>query len=151
MKAYQINEMPDDMSDAMDNGTVTRMLGTLAGSQRLNINLDIVPPGAYSTRFHAHTAQEEFFYILRGSGTLRTADGTQPVREGCFVAKPAGLENPHTFHNSGNEALYILDICTRDVGDVAYYPDADVYLFRGSGIALSGEGAGVDFNSEPPK
>ncbi|HPR79312.1 MAG TPA: cupin domain-containing protein, partial [Candidatus Limiplasma sp.] len=69
----------DRLDDAFiwkDNAGLTSLeLGRSAGSQRLYANVDIIPPGAYSTKYHSHTRQEEFFYILSGEGTLRTNEG----------------------------------------------------------------------------
>ena len=84
-------------------GLTSLELGRSAGSQRLYANVDIVPPGAYSTKYHSHTRQEEFFYILAGEGTLRTNEGEKQVKTGDFFAKPAGEGVAHTFYNSGTE------------------------------------------------
>jgi uncharacterized cupin superfamily protein len=54
-------------------GLMTQCLGAAAGSERLYVNIDTVPPGAYSAKYHSHSNQEEFFLILSGSGTLRMA------------------------------------------------------------------------------
>ena len=47
-------------------GLVTKSLGDAAGSQKLYVNIDYVPPGAFSTKYHSHSQQEEFFLILSG-------------------------------------------------------------------------------------
>ena len=52
-------------------GLVTKSLGEASGSQKFYVNIDYVPPGAYSTQYHSHSQQEEFFLILSGTGTLR--------------------------------------------------------------------------------
>lgn len=136
MTIHNIGAVPGEYLDRFGPGNVTKQLSRLAGGRKLNVNLDIVPPGAASAKYHAHSLQEEFFLILGGAGTLRTAAGEQPVQTGDFIAKPAGLENPHTFINTGTKPLQILDIATVEAGDVAFYPDDEVYLLRGTGIAL---------------
>lgn len=60
-------------------GLITKELGKSVGSERLYVNLDIIPPGAFSATYHSHSCQEEFFYILSGTGTLRLNDETYPV------------------------------------------------------------------------
>lgn len=148
MQIYNINNLPREALHRFGGGAVTQKLGGLAGSQDIYANIDILPPGAQSAKYHAHTLQEEFFLVLQGSGTLRTKEGKRPVKTGDFVAKPAGLENPHQFINTGDVPLYILDVGTNDLGDVAYYPDENVYLLRGEGTALSGA-PNTAFTSEP--
>ena len=60
-------------------GLITKELGKSVGSERLYVNLDIIPPGAFSATYHSHSCQEEFFYILSGTGTLRLNDEMYPV------------------------------------------------------------------------
>ena len=111
-------------------GLTTLQLSKLVGNRRLYVNLDTVPPGAHSTKYHTHSTQEEFFYVLSGTGTLRLNAEEQPVAAGHFLGKPAGTGIAHTFRNTGAEPLVILDIGTVDGEDTCYYPDEDVYLHR---------------------
>lgn len=126
---HNVNDIPTEYTDSFDGG-VTKLLGGLAGSQKLYANIDIVPPGAQSTNFHAHTLQEEFFLILAGSGVLVTVDGKRSIAKGDFIAKPAGLGNAHRFDNTGNVPLEILDVGTVEKGDVSFYPETGRYLLR---------------------
>jgi uncharacterized cupin superfamily protein len=56
-----------------------------------------------------------------------------PVKQGDFIAKPAAQEISHTFYNSGNEILVILDAGTNEKEDTCYYPDEDIYLQKSNG------------------
>lgn len=114
-------------------GLVTKYLGNAAGSKRIYVNIDSVPPGAYSTKYHSHSSQEEFFLILSGSGTLRLNGKECEVSKGDFISKPAGEGVAHTFYNSGKEALEILDAGTVENEDIVYYPDEEVYLVKSNG------------------
>ncbi|WP_349947421.1 cupin domain-containing protein [Lacrimispora sp. BS-2] len=78
-------------------GLTTKSLGEAAGSQKIYVNIDYVPPKAYSTKFYSHSQQEEFFMILSGTGTLRINDEERAVSQGDFIAKPAGKNIAHTF------------------------------------------------------
>ena len=118
-------------------GLKTLALGSSAGSRKLYANLDLVPPGAYSTRFHSHSQQEEFFYVLSGRGTLRLNEGEMPVGAGDFLAKPAGEGIAHTFYNSGTEILQILDVGTREPEDTCYYPEEQMYMRKTGGQTQS--------------
>jgi uncharacterized cupin superfamily protein len=130
-------------------GLMTQCLGAAAGSERLYVNIDTVPPGAYSAKYHSHSNQEEFFLILSGSGTLRMDGEEYTVSKGDFVAKPAGRGIAHQFQNSGAEPLVILDTGTQEREDVVHYPDEGVRLVKSCGqhrIAGADEGWTSDPN-----
>lgn len=83
--------------------------------------------------------------ILSGTGTLRLQGKEWTVNQGDFFAKPAAQNIAHTFYNSGDEILAILDVGTNEKEDTCYYPDEDVYMqksneqrrvFRGSDLDL---------------
>lgn len=127
-------------------GLITKSLGAAGGSQKIYVNIDYVPPKAYSTKCHSHSQQEEFFIILSGIGILRLNGREWTVKPGDFFAKPAAQDIAHTFYNSGIENLVILDVGTNEKEDTCYYPDEDMYLqksneqrriFRGSAIEPS--------------
>lgn len=114
-------------------GLVTQYIGSAAGSKRLYVNIDSVPPGALSTKYHSHSQQEEFFLILKGTGTLRLNGKEYDVTKGDFIAKPAGENIAHQFYNSGEKPLEILDLGTVESEDICYYPDEEIYLLRSKG------------------
>lgn len=132
-------------------GLITKSLGAACGSERIYVNIDSVPPGAYSTKYHSHSQQEEFFLILSGSGTLRLNDNEYPVKTGDFFAKPAAKNIAHTFFNSGNENLVILDVGTIEKEDTCYYPDEDIYMQKSNNERRIFSGAMLEthWNSEP--
>lgn len=128
-------------SDALDEkfiwrdqaGLMTRYLGAAAGSQKLYVNIDTVPPKAFSTKYHSHSQQEEFFMILSGCGILRLNNEEYSVKKGDFIAKPSAQNIAHQFYNSGSDLLVILDAGTVEKEDVCYYPDEDVFLHKSNG------------------
>lgn len=134
-----------------DFGLATKALGTAGGSEKIYVNIDTVPPKAYSTKYHSHTQQEEFFLILSGAGTGRLDHQEYPVKKGDFFAKPAARGIAHTFFNSGDTDLVILDIGTVEKEDTLYYPDEDVYLQKSNGQRRVFSGAALDthWTSEP--
>jgi len=129
-------------------GLTTQYLGAAAGSERLYVCVDTVPPGAYSAKYHSHSNQEEFFLILSGSGTLRMDGSECPVARGNFVAKPAGRGIAHQFYNSGSEPLVILDAGTSEREDVVHYPDEGVRLVK-SGKERNIAGADNGWTADP--
>jgi uncharacterized cupin superfamily protein len=151
MKVSNIDHLAEDFIWRDEVGLTTRMLGMAGGSERIYVNIDSVPVGAYSAKYHSHSSQEEFFLVLEGSGTLRVNGAQFGVGKGDFIAKVAGKNIAHQFFNSGNETLVILDAGTMDDEDTCYYPDEDVYLHKSGGTrtAFRGQDALEGWSSSP--
>jgi Uncharacterized conserved protein, contains double-stranded beta-helix domain len=130
MEIMNIEMLPDEFVWKDTAGLVTKSLGAAGGSQKLYVNIDIVPPKAYSTKYHSHSQQEEFFIVLSGTGILRLNDKEYLIKQKDFISKPAGQNIAHTFYNSNEENLVILDIGTVEKEDTCYYPDEDVYMLK---------------------
>ncbi len=129
----------------------TSYLGKAAGSEKIYINIDKILPGSKSTKYHSHTKQEEFFLIISGYGTLRIDGKEYLIKKGDFVAKPAGKNIAHQFINTWNEMLEILDRGTKEEGDIAYYPDENVYYLNDHEIVFNGNSKLNGWGSEPNK
>jgi uncharacterized cupin superfamily protein len=90
---------------------------------------------------HAHSAEEEIFVILEGSGTLQLypsprSDGELeefPVGAGCSIARPAGTQRAHGIV-AGDEGLTLLAYGTRVANDIVHYPRSGKISFRGVGV-----------------
>lgn len=143
MEIMNIDQLSEEFVWKDNIGLVTKLLGSAGGSQKIYVNIDTVAPKAYSTKYHSHSQQEEFFIILSGVGILRLNDKQHLIKYNDFISKPAGQSIAHTFYNSGDENLVILDIGTYESEDTCYYPDEDVYMqksneqcriFRGSSL-----------------
>src|ERR1700760_4687905 len=61
---------------------IKQPLGDLFGLTVFGVNLTTLPPGAMSALRHAHTAQDEFVYILEGTPTLITDAGETLLNPG---------------------------------------------------------------------
>ena len=133
MKIHNLGKLPSEFVWQDSIGLITKSLGAAGGSEKIYINIDSVPPGGYSTKYHSHTQMEEFFLVLEGTGTLRLNDENISVAKGDFFSKPAGKGITHTFYNSGTETLVLLDVGTNEPEDTCYYPDEDVYLHKVKG------------------
>jgi uncharacterized cupin superfamily protein len=92
-----------------------------------------VPPGKRSYPMHCHSAEEEMFVVLSGTGKLLLGDEEHPVRAGHVVSRPPGTGVSHAFE-AGEEELVFLAYGTRDPNDFCYYPDSNKVSFRGLGI-----------------
>src|SRR3981081_2299948 len=72
-------------------------IGPLLGAKDLGYSYDVVPPGKRSCPFHSHRAEEEMFFIVKGSGLLRYGNDTRRIRAGDFLCCPVG--GPDTDHH----------------------------------------------------
>ena len=87
MDIKNTRKLPDQFIWHDTVGLTTKSLGDAAGSRKIYVNIDYVPPKAYSTKYHSHSQQEEFFMILSGTGTLRLNEEEKTVRQGDFIVK----------------------------------------------------------------
>jgi uncharacterized cupin superfamily protein len=127
----------------------TLYLGAAAGSEKLYVNIDYVKPGAKSVKYHSHSRQEEFFLILEGSGILRMNGEEVSVKQGDFVAKPAGKDIAHQFINDGSEVLRILDCGLNEKDETITYPDEEVILLKKQRMVFKISDALKDWSSDP--
>ena len=144
MTIHNLDSVPSEFIWKDSIGLITKSLGAAAGSSRIYVNIDSVPPGGYSTKYHSHSQQEEFFLVLEGAGTLRLNGENLIVTKGDFISKLAGKGIAHTFFNSGSDALVLLDVGTVEKEDTCYYPDEDVYLHKSNGERLACRSGIVD-------
>jgi len=115
-----------------------------AGSERSGLNWHSPEHGRRAVPPHCHSAEEEAFVVLDGSGTLellptpRLADnGVEPesheLRAGHVVSRPAGTRVAHSIV-SGPDGISYLAYGTREPNDMAYYPRSNKISFRGVGV-----------------
>jgi len=109
-------------------GRVRRRLGDAGGLSDFGVNMTHLPPGAWSSQRHWHTAEEEFVYVLSGELTLVTDDGEEIFRAGDCAAFPKNTPNGHHFINQSNAPATLLEIGTRPGNDVCHYPDIDLHI-----------------------
>ena len=94
-----LDDVPTEEHQGATVGYVSRDLGQAVGSERTGLQHYVVPPGMLMNPPHSHSAEEEIFVVLEGSGTLQLypsprADDQEleefPIRAGCSIARPAG-------------------------------------------------------------
>jgi uncharacterized cupin superfamily protein len=129
--------------------SIDRDLGRSAGSERTGLCHVEVAAGKQGAPHHCHSAEEEVFVILEGSGTVRLGDEQAPFRAGHVLGRPPGTGVAHSFR-AGDEGFTYLAYGTRDVNDIAYYPDSNKVNFRG--IKLITRLERLDYwDGEPPE
>jgi len=88
-------------------GVNTRaLLNKNTPTDTLNIGLISLDPGGQQHP-HAHE-DEEGFFVVEGSGTVRLGDAEHPIFAGMAILAPAGTV--HCFKNSGNAPLTLVFI-----------------------------------------
>ena len=110
-------------------------IGPLLGAKDLGYSYDVVPPGKISCPFHSHRAEEEMFFIVRGTGTLRYGDETRKVRPGDFICCPTGgPETAHQIVNDSDGDLAYISVSTMMPAEVCEYPDSKKVGAFGGGL-----------------
>ena len=126
------------------NGT---RIGKLLGAQGLGYSYDVVPPGKRACPFHSHRANEEMFFIVAGSGTLRYGAETRKIRAGDVICCPiGGPETAHQILNDSDAELAYLSVSTMMPAEVCEYPDSKKVGAFGGGLRhMTHAGAHVDY------
>jgi uncharacterized cupin superfamily protein len=126
----------DAPSESRDGATVARErrdIGTAAGSVHTGIKLVNVRPGKLGVAPHCHSAEEEIFVVLEGSGQLLLGDEEHPVHAGHVIARPPGTCVAHTMR-AGLDGLVYLAYGTRVPNDICFYPRSGKVYFGGVGV-----------------
>jgi uncharacterized cupin superfamily protein len=103
-----------------------RRLGDAAGLEQFGVNLLRLPPGAWSSQRHWHTATDEFVYVISGEVTLVTDSAEEVLRPGDAAGFKAGDADGHSLQNRSTIDALILEVGTRAAVDVTYYSDIDM-------------------------
>jgi uncharacterized cupin superfamily protein len=109
-------------------GRMRQALGDAGGLSDFGVNLLSLPPGAWSSQRHWHTAEDEFVYVLSGELTLVTDAGEEIFRAGDCVAFRKNVPNGHHFINKSRTLATCLEIGGRSDDDVCDYPDIDLHV-----------------------
>lgn len=125
----------------------SRRIGPLIGAKDLGYGFDIVPPGKSACPFHSHRAEEEMFFIIRGTGTLRYGDETRKIRAGDLICCPTGgPETAHQILNDSDAELAYLSISTMMPVEICEYPDSKKIGAFGGGLRhLTRAGETIDY------
>jgi uncharacterized cupin superfamily protein len=120
-----------DVEPVVRGGRRRRGLGEAAGSRWTGLRHIEVDAGALTGPPHVHSAEEELFVVLEGSGTLELwPDERHQVRAGSVVARPPGTGVAHAFRG-GDDGLTLLAWGTREPNDICWYPRSKKMLWRG--------------------
>ena len=90
---------------------------------KLYVTFYTLMPGKTNYPYHYHSGMEEVFYIISGTGTLKTPDGEKTVTEGDVIVCPANATGAHQLTNTSDNVLVYLDVDTASSPEVVFYPD----------------------------
>ncbi len=141
LRADEIARAPFDFRHPLDAAAEIRLfgLGRMAGLKKSGVSLAHLDPGRTSFPLHRHHAEEEWIFVLSGTGTLTLDESETPLHPGDFAAFPASGP-AHKLVNSGEETLiYLMG------GSVA---EVEVVDFPEAGLRLTRRGAGPDMVAE---
>jgi uncharacterized cupin superfamily protein len=92
-------------------------------------------PGNYAYGYHYHEANEEVFYIISGTGVVRTIDGDIPVKAGDAIGFPTGEKGAHVIKNeSADEKLVYIDFGTTILPEIVHLPDFNKVMVIGKEV-----------------
>lgn len=118
--------------DAPCSARVRRRLGDVAGLADFGVNLLRLPPGAWSSQRHWHSAEDEFVYVLEGEVVLATGAGEEILRAGDSAGFKAGVPDGHHLQNRSARDAVLLEIGSRKPAeDAVDYPDIDLHVPEG--------------------
>lgn len=90
------------------------------------VNFVEVEPGSFAYGYHYHETDEEVFYIISGTGIVRTINGDVTVKAGDAITFPAGPEGAHVIRNgSDTEKLVYIDFDTNNLPEIVHLPDTN--------------------------
>ncbi len=118
--------------DAPCSARVRMRLGDAAGLADFGVNLLRLPPGAWSSQRHWHSAEDEFVYVLEGEVVLATDGGEEILRAGDSAGFKAGAQDGHHLQNRSAQDAVLLEIGSRKPAeDDVDYPDIDLHAPKG--------------------
>jgi uncharacterized cupin superfamily protein len=99
---------------------------------KCRVNFIEVEPGNQAFSFHYHEMNEEVFYIISGTGIVRTSKGEITVKSGDAITFPAGKEGAHVIRNgSDTENLVYIDFDATNMPEIVHFPDTNKIMVVG--------------------
>ena len=113
---------------------VRQALGDAGGLSDFGINLLRLPPGAWSSQRHWHSAEDEFVFVVSGEVVLVSDTGETTLHAGECAAFPKGAADGHKLVNRAKAAALVLEVGSRSGDDVCTYSDIDAMVSDRTGF-----------------
>ena len=124
---FILEETPGTGGESPTRTSFITMVGALA---QLGANIEVLPPGAWSSIKHWHSAEDELVYVLEGEVTLIEGDSEVLLRAGDAATFRAGDPVGHCLNNRSAQPTRCLVVGTLAPVDRITYPDSDRVLHR---------------------
>jgi uncharacterized cupin superfamily protein len=112
----------------VDYSCTVREIGFLIGARKLGYWVATLQPGARFCPLHSHAREEEMFYVMDGTPTVRTPRGDVLCRPGDFIAFPTGAHGAHQLLNASAAPCTVFLLGMSDKDEVCYYPDSKKFM-----------------------
>lgn len=93
------------------------------GGHPFDFSIEQLAPGQTLCPYHDHAAQWELFYIISGTGSVRSSGETHAVRTGDVIVHPPG--DAHQIVNDGDIDLTYVLIADNPPVEICRYPDSN--------------------------
>ena len=129
-----INDLPAKHKIGTENYEYVRKKFVPFGVGSTLVSVYEVPPHKSAYPYHYHHKNEETFYIISGTGLLKTPEGETQVSPGDLLYFPANENGAHKLTNtSDTEPLVYIDFDVVHDIDVTMYPDSNKIAVWGKG------------------
>lgn len=135
-----VAELPTRVIDREPFGRTERNVGNALGSRSSGLREVSVESGRRSSPRHCHSLEEEFFFVLEGTGELDLGAARHHLEADMFVACPVGAGSTHAI-TGGAAGIRYLVYSTRRDGDACWYPDSGKLSLRNLGVTFRVEQA----------
>jgi len=121
-----INDLPAKHKVGTESYEYTRKKFVPFGVGNTLVSVYEIPPHKSAYPYHYHHKNEETFYIISGTGRLRTPQGESAVGPGDLLYFPANENGAHKLTNtSDTQPLVYIDFDVVHDIDVTVYPDSN--------------------------
>jgi uncharacterized cupin superfamily protein len=126
MRRVNVNtvELEYDDTDPEGYRAGSLKVAPLIGASTMAGSVYEVPPGQANCPYH-YESDEEWLLVLAGTLTVRHPDGEDELVAGDLVCFPRGPAGAHKLTNNGEEPVRMVIVSTRNMPQVAVYPDSD--------------------------
>ena len=115
--------------DAPCRERAVQKLGDHGGLDQFGVSRITLPPGAWSSQRHWHSAEDELVIVVEGQPTLITDGGQQVLGPGSVTAHKAGdADGHHMINETDAPVVYLVVGARRPHIDTGHYPDIDLHL-----------------------
>lgn len=109
-----------------------RALGDAGSLSDFGVNLLELPPGAWSSQRHWHSAEDEFVWVLSGELVLIENEGETILRAGDCAAFPKNSGDGHHLVNRSDTMATAFEVGSRrPLEDDCSYSDIDLHIGPG--------------------